>query len=361
MYEENQPTNKKKYTYSFLVLLVVISAVSYFWIHSKKFESTDNAQIDGNIITIKSKVSSYVDEIYFEDNQKVKKGDTLIRLNTVELKARVQQALAAVANAKAGITVSNTKATASIENASASEELASSNQQTVYAAKANLIFAKEEFERSNKLLAIKAITQQDFTSSRNQLEIAQANLQQAVNKQQSSKSTAKGQRSTAQSEQAQINTSQAILAERAAELLVAQYELSQAYIIAPYSGIITKRMVQLGNFVTQGQNLCAVIDMKQLWITANIKETQLKSIHIGQQAEIEIDAYPGLHLKGTVKSFGGATGAKFSLLPADNATGNFVKIVQRIPIRIVLEMPENQNPETPIFPGLSVFVKIQTH
>ena len=346
--------------YVVLATALIAGGAIFYWLKNGGYESTDNAQLDGNIVSLKSRVTSTVDEIYFEDNQLVQKGDTLIRLNPLELEARVQQARAALANAQSGIRVSGKKAQASFENAAASAQMVKSNQESVNAARSNLNRAAEEFERATKLLAIKGITQQDYSASQNRLELAKAELAQATNRMESSEKSAHGQEVSAQSEQAQIGTAEALVEQRKAELKVAEYDLTHTWIIAPCTGIVTKRTVQKGNLVSNGQSLCAIVDTQELWVTANLKESQLKDIHIGAPVTVSIDAYPDVELTGKVGSFGGATGAKFSLLPPDNATGNFVKIVQRVPVRIALDKIQNPAIKRFLLPGLSAFVEIKT-
>ena len=146
--------------------------------------------------------------------------------------------------------------------------------------------------------------------------------------------------------------------QREAELILAQKQLSYATVIAPSSGVVTKRSIQLGQYVTMGQSLCVIIDTENYWVTANFKESQLGKMKIGDEVEIELDAYPDLKLVGKIESYSGATGAKFSLLPPDNSTGNFIKITQRFPLRISLDnFPKER--ATDIFPGLSAFVKVK--
>lgn len=343
------------------VVVIIAISVSLYLISASGEESTDNAQIDGNIITLKSSVGSYVNNIYFEDNQTVKKGDTLIRLDVTALQAGVEQAKAALANAQSGIKVSGSRAQASQQNAIASSEVAQSEKQEIDAALSTLRRLQEEYDRNTKLLEIKGITAQEYRVSANQLDLAKAAYQQAIQKRQSSVASAKGQQQTAHSDKAQVSTAEALVAQRKAELALAVYELSHAYILAPCDGKVTKRAVQVGNYIAAGQNLCAIIDMNNIWVTANVKETQLKNLQAGQSAKIKIDAYPNLELSGTLVSFGGATGAKFSLIPPDNATGNFVKIVQRIPIRIKLKEENVQAIRTSLYPGLSAEVTINTH
>lgn len=155
-----------------------------------------------------------------------------------------------------------------------------------------------------------------------------------------------------------IDLAKAQIKQREAELTLAKKQLSYATVLAPCNGVVTKRAIQEGQYVTTGQSLCVVIDNENYWITANFKETQLEKMKIGNEVEIELDAYPDLKLTGKVQSYSGATGAKFSLLPPDNSTGNFIKITQRFPLRISIDnFPKEK--ATEIFPGLSVFVKVK--
>jgi membrane fusion protein (multidrug efflux system) len=149
-----------------------------------------------------------------------------------------------------------------------------------------------------------------------------------------------------------------LVKQREAELILAQTQLDCATVEAPCDGIVSRRAVETGQYITIGQPLCSVIDNTQLWITANFKETQVSEIHPGQSVEIKIDAYPNIEIKGKVQSYIGATGAKFSLLPPDNSTGNFVKIVQRVPIRIDITNLSASDRKV-LFPGLSAFVEVK--
>ncbi len=169
-------------------------------------------------------------------------------------------------------------------------------------------------------------------------------------------------RSQAKAAHHQISAAAALVEQREAELQLAKEQLNHAYVVAPISGIITKRAVDQGQYVLAGQSLCAVVDEQHVWVTANFKETKLGDMEIGQPATIHVDAYPDLNLKGNVQSYGGATGAKFALIPPDNATGNFIKVTQRVPVRIrILPSSLPQKKPTVLFPGLSVEVKVKTN
>ncbi|MDR6568912.1 HlyD family secretion protein [Chitinophaga ginsengisegetis] len=339
-----------------LVLIAAAGSGIYFWLKSGAFTSTDNAQLDGDIVTIRSGVTAYIDAIRFTDNQPVKKGDTLVLMNTVALQAKVQQALALLENAEQNLSAADLKALASSQNASASLQNAASDKQTIAAATANLAKAQKDFDRSEELLRIKATTQEQHEAAKTTLLLAKADYEKAVSHERSTLTTSFGLETQARAEHRQISATQALVKQRQAELKLAQEELSHAYVTAPFDGFVTKRVIKEGQYISTGQTLCAIIDNQHLWVTANFKETELHKIKTGQPVEITLDAYPGAALSGHVASFTGATGAKFSLLPPDNATGNFIKITQRFPIRITLDRPATK--AIGLFPGLSAFVKI---
>ena len=351
---------RKKLLIATLAVLLIAGAGSWYWKTSTGYESTDNAQVDGNIESIRSGITGYLESIRFTDNESVKAGDTLLIFNTITLQAKVKQAEAVLDNAKANLSVSDTRALASREDAHASFQNSRGNEQSIVIAKANVERAQQEFNRTEALLKIKGATQEQYEAAQSKLQITQADYAQAINRQQSVVATSQGLQSTAKAAYHQISAAQALVKQREAELALALDELHHAYIMAPFDGIVTRRTVQAGQYISTGQTLCAVVDTKHIWVTANFKETQLSSIRPGQEVEIKVDAIPGLTAKGKIESFTGATGARFSLLPADNATGNFIKITQRFPVRISMDFFGAQNIPTGLYPGLSAFVKVKT-
>lgn len=205
-----------------------------------------------------------------------------------------------------------------------------------------------------------AATQSQLDAAKAELDITTAQYDAAVNQSRSAQAQSKGALSSAAAQKAQVELAQALVRQREAELTLAKTQLGYSYVTAPASGIVTKRAVEAGQYITVAQPLCSTIDNTHLWITANFKETQVEKIHKGQEVKIKLDAFPSVKLKGIVDSYIGATGAKFSLLPPDNATGNFVKIVQRIPVRIELtEIPKSESDH--LYPGLSAFVEVKTN
>ncbi len=339
-------------------VLIAVGISIFYLLKSGTYESTDDAQVDGNIVPVRSSVTAYLKEIHFNDNEYVRQGQLLITFDTIELQAKVTEAKAALESAKANLNIAENKSSASTETVNAYVQTSQAGFQGIRSAKINLEKAQTNFDRFSKLLKIKGATQEQFENSHTALLIAQSDYVKAVNQYQSSLSSSDSYKSQAKAEQNQIELARADIKQREAELTLVQNQLEHAYITAPCSGIVTKRAVQKGQYVSAGQSLCVVIDTKHLWISANFKETQLSKIKAGQNVEIKIDALSNLKLKGIVESNSGATGAKFALLPPDNATGNFIKIVQRVPVLISLSgLTKDIN--SSLYPGLSAFVKVK--
>ncbi|AOW10510.1 HlyD family secretion protein [Flavobacterium gilvum] len=341
-----------------IALILLVSVIIHFT--GAQYESTDNAQLDGNLYSIRSGVTGFVKELRFQDNQNVKKGDTLVIFDIDELEAKVQQAQAALQNSKANLSVSRSTASAGTDNATASLKTAESNRQASGAAKAKLNKAQLDLDRVNKLLAVKGATQAQLDDAKANLQIAQSEYKKSLDQEQSSLASSQGAKSQAKAYVGQIGLSNATISQREAELKLALKQLSYAYVIAPCDGIVTKRAFNQGQYVSVGQSLCVVVDVEKHWISANFKETQIEKMKIGDKVKIHLDSHSDIELSGKVESFGGATGAKFSLLPPDNATGNFIKITQRVPVRIAIDnFPADKKYE--LFPGLSAFVKVKVN
>ncbi len=339
------------------VLSVVLIASILYWIKAAGFESTDNAQLDADIVPIRASVTGYVKTIHFKDNEHVKKGQVLITIDDTDLKTRTAQAEAALENAKANLLSVKNNAAATSQNADAAVLSSEASSQTSNSAKARLKKAEDDFNRMEKMFKAKAATLVQYEAAKAEFDMASAQYTGSVNQYKSSAAQSQGIHSQAEAQQALITLSQALVKQREAELILAQTQLGYASVTAPSDGIVAKRGVDEGQYITIGQPLCSVIDNEHLWITANFKETQLKKLKPGQEAEIKLDAYPDIHLKGVVESFVGATGAKFSLLPPDNATGNFIKVTQRVPLRInITDYPKDKIDI--LFPGLSAFVEV---
>ena len=359
MEEEKKPkSNTLKLMIGAAVLVAVLAYGITAYVNSRKYETTDNAQLDSDVLPVRAGINGYIESIRFSDNQEVKRGDTLIIFNTAELNAEVNRISAELENAKLNVSVSKGMAQASLQDANAAVFESQSDQQTIASAKATYDKAVTDLNRAKQLLAIKAITQTGYEQLQTQADVANAAYLKARALHLSSASNSSGLKTRALTEDKQISVAQNMILQKQAELDAARERLAHAYIIAPFNGVVTRRNVQTGQYITTGQALCAVIDHQKLWVTANFKETQLDKIRPGQKVEVSVDAYEDLHLNGTIDSYGGATGARFALVPPDNATGNFIKIAQRFPVRIKLD---DQSKDGQLYPGLSATVKVKVN
>ena len=384
--EKITPEEKKGINIKFIIVLAVLVIAgggygAYKYMHSLEHEITDDAQIESKITPVIPKVSGYISKILVEDNEYVKKGDTLVVLDNSEYALKLQQAEDALAQAKSQLAVANAgvvtadasigvteagavAATTTIETAQASVNTAQAN---VEAAKVQVWRTKNDYDRYNKLFKNQSITKQQYEqalaakeTAEKQLRIVQEQLN--VSKAQLA-STAKQAAATAKqvntskaqavASNAQIDVAQAAIKQQQTNVENAKLFLSYTYIIAAEDGQVSKINLQNGQLVQAGQSLFNIVKSSDLWVVANYKETQLNEIRIGQKAEIKVDAFPGHKFEATVTSISPATGAKFALLPPDNASGNFVKTVQRVPIKLVFSNPKDEMMKL-LRPGMNV-------
>ncbi|MBE9601585.1 HlyD family secretion protein [Pedobacter sp. MC2016-24] len=335
-------------------------------------ESTDNAQLEADISPVIPRINGMVTKIRVSDNQQVKEGDTLVLLDDAASKIAVAQAAISLSQAQHNVSLAgNNKNTANVNvsnvtaNADAVSANLSASNAAIESAAEQLLVASKNFERYQNLLQQKSATQQQFDQAKITKAEAEARLKTAKSQKNALLKQIDASRLQITSTQTLVsNSSENIrLAELAVEqarnsLDAAKLQLSYCTIVAPADGIVSKKNVQIGQVVAPGQPLMAVTDNKKVWVVANFKETQVEKMKPGQEATIKVDAYPDEEFKGHVESIAQATGARFSFLPADNATGNFVKVTQRIPVKIVLG--NSNNKQTPLRPGMSVFVKVKT-
>lgn len=326
--EQNATQQKPRRKIVFPIILgLVLVGAAIFGIKEYIFYSahvtTDDAQVDADISPVVSRVGGYVKEIRFVDNQYVHAGDTLVVLDDRDYQVRLQQALAALTSQKQSVDVSEVQvneARASIVTAQASVE-----QAKVAVWKAN-----EDFTRYQNLFNDHAITQAQFDDAKAAKESAEAALRVA-------QSQVPTQTRRVDVNQRQVGATASNLASRQADVEYAKLQLSYTVIIAPASGVVSRRNIQLGQLVQGAQTLFAIVNGNGIYVTANFKETQMEPLRIGQKVDVSVDAFPDSTFHGSIESVSGATGAKFSLLPPDNATGNFVKVVQRVPVRIKID------------------------
>jgi membrane fusion protein (multidrug efflux system) len=343
--EHKATKNKKNNTNRIILISLVAVGVLfglYKFIQSQHYITTDDAQLETDISPVSVRVSGYIAKVCFTDNQPVKKGDTLIMLDDRDLKIKVEQAQAALENAQA--TLESVK-----ESAQSVRESGGTLVYKIDEMNIRLANAKNELERNKKMLDEHAVTQQQFDKVKTEKESLEKQLEATLQQQKESNSK------TGTAIQ-QVKVAESTVKQRQCDLDFAKLQLSYALITAPFNGTASKRNAVPGQLLQAGQPFCSVVSSQKKWVVANFKETQLATIKPNMKVNIEVDAYSGNKITGTVESFSSATGAKFSLIPPDNATGNFVKVIQRVPVKISLD---TANPiYNDLKPGMSVYVEV---
>jgi membrane fusion protein, multidrug efflux system len=332
--------NKKNKKFGFVLGALVLAGSAFGitkYIHAQHHVGTDDAQVEGDISPIIPKVSGYVDKLLVDDNTVVQKGDTLVVLDDRDLKLRVLQAEAALENAMASIETARANKTTSSENVLSSQSNLQASESSIQIAEVRARRAEQDYKRYGELVKTHAVTQQQFEQAEADRDAALKQLEVAKRQREAQYRETSSRQSQRNVGDKNIALAQTVVKERQAELEFAKLQLSYAYVLAPASGVISRKNVQPGQFIVAGQSLFALVSEKQKWVIANFKETQLTKMKSGQHVEIEVDAFPGETFKGSIESISPATGAKFALLPPDNASGNFVKVVQRVPVKITLE------------------------
>ncbi|WP_374339554.1 HlyD family secretion protein [Leeia sp.] len=346
------PAAPKKQNKARLVLLLATlgigAGLGYKWWHGNHYVSTDNAQIEGHIVPVLPKIGGYIDQISVRDNQLIKAGDVIAVLDIRDLQARLNQAEAELAAAQAA--VGQKGQTGQIQaQISVAEANASAARANIQQAAANADKARKDYQRIQSLVAQKFLPPQ-------QLDAAAANLQAAEANLQAMRSNAHAAGEQVQVGGANLKQAEARVQSARAARDYAALQLSYSQIKAPVAGRVSKKSLEPGQLVQPGQLLLSLVPENDLWVTANFKETDIGRIHAGQKVEVEVDAYPGHAFEGEVDSVSAATGARFSLLPPDNATGNFTKVVQRVPVKIRLNKLDPAH--YPLRPGMSVVATV---
>lgn len=321
----------KKITYNITVGIIVVLAIVWVctrFMHLGNVEYTDNAQIKQLIVPVNSRIQGFVSKVYFDEYEPVKKGDTLAVIEDTEFRFRLAQAEADYQNALSGksamiTTVSTTQNNISVSDAGLEE------------ARILLENAEVEYKRYKSLYDQSAVTKQQYDGVKTNYDALKARYQ-VLQRQKQSTALVK-QEQTQRLDQGDAGVQ---LAEAALKL--AKLNLSYTVIVAPCDGTTGRKNIQEGQLIQPGQTIVDLVDANDKWIVANYKETQTAHIQEGQEVDIEVDAVPGIVFKGIVRSLSSATGSSFSLLPQDNSAGNFVKIEQRIPIRV--EFSKDNNP-----------------
>lgn len=343
-----QPEAKpaKKTNKGFLIVLAIL-VIGGAWFGISKYnyaqhnEDTDDAQIDANVSPVIPRVSGYVKEVRVKDNQRVKKGDTLIILDDRDYQIKVAQAEAALFTAQNNVGVAEASTNAAEANVGTYRANIGTIDAQIETAKVNVTRATQDYNRYANLIKDHSITQQQFEQADAAKQVAERQLQvlQEQRKQAAAQTNAIASQSQATGKQ--ISVANATIKQRQVEVDDAKLMLSYTVITAAQDGLISKVFVQPGQFLSAGQSYFSIIANDEVWVTANFKETQLDKMKVGQKVTVVLDAFPGRKLDATVASFAPTTGAKMALLPPDNSTGNFVKVVQRVPVKITFDNPQD--------------------
>jgi membrane fusion protein (multidrug efflux system) len=387
-----QPNTRRRVIIAVVVAVLVLVAAGLWW-HSTYTEDTDDAQINGHLIQVSARVAGQVAKVYVEENQVVKAGDVIAELDPSDYKVAVENAEAALASAQANaaaanvnvpITTVNTgsnlrSADANVSGSQAgvgqAEKQLDSAHARVTQAQANYTKAQADLERYKPLVEKDVISKQQFDAAvasadatKAAVADASANEQAAVDgvkvameretQAQAGLKYAQTGPEQVVAQSARAKQAEAQVQQAQAQLDMAKLNLSYTRIVAPTAGIITRKSVEINQNVAPGQNLLMLVSLEGLWVTANLKETQLRHMSAGQAVEIDVDS-TGKTYHGKVTQIGGATGSVLSLFPPENATGNYVKVVQRVPVRIDFNDLAKEDPSHELRPGLSVEPKVR--
>jgi len=388
--EESPEKKSRRKIILFAVLALLIVGGGLFYWHSTFTESTDDAQVDGDLYQVSSRVTGQVIKVYVEDNQKVQAGDPLVEIDPKDYQVALEQAQANLASAQANavqanvnvpitsITTTTSISTTGFDVQSATAAIAQAQKQAqaaearVAQAKANEVKSQLDVDRYTPLVEKDVISKQQFdaavaAAAANKAAVLeaeatviaqQAAVTQAMQKLSQARSTAnqsvKSGPDQVRAQQAKANAALADVKQAQAKVDQAVLNLSYTKVTAPTSGIVNKKNVQVGTNVSIGQDLMTIIPLSNLWVTANFKETQLDRMRPGQSVTLKVDALGGRKFHGKITQIGGATGSRLSLFPPENATGNYVKVVQRIPVRIDFTNLHDENQDFALRPGFSV-------
>lgn len=394
--EEEAPEKKSRRRLIIIIVVAILAVIAiFFYWRSTYTEDTDDAQVDGNLYQVSSRVAGQVVKVDVEEQQMVKAGDPIAEVDPKDFEVAVEQAQANLANAQAeyeqarvnvpitSVTtrtqvLTSTSDVASSEAAvSQAEAQAAAANERIQQAKANALKAQLDVDRYTPLVKNDVISKQQFdqavatatanqaalneaqrsaTAAQEQVREARARLATSLSQQAQSRSTAPKQVAVQRAREA---AALAAVQQAQARLDQAKLNLGYAKIVAPIDGIVSRKTVAVGANLSVGQSLLTIVPLQDLWVTANFKETQLKQMRVGQPVELSVDALGGRKFDGHVAQIGGATGSALSLFPPENATGNYVKVVQRIPVRINFDNLQQQDQDRALRIGMSVEPKVR--
>ncbi len=339
----------------FAVLLVIgIVAIFYYLDYRRTHVATDDAYVDGHIHVVASKVPGTILALYVKDNQFVKKDDPILEIDPVDYRVALQEAQANLEMERARLAEVQSRVETARRQMTEIRASLDSARAVLKAQEALAWKAGEDVKRAEPLIKGGIVTQEYYDQRKTSHDVAIAQANAAKDNVSRLEGSVESQKAVIRQAEAAVAPQQALIQQKEALVEKAKLNLGYTKLAAPANGYITKRSAEVGNQIAAGQPLLAVVPLEQerIWITANYKETELKEVKPGQKAEIKVDTYPGKTFKGRVNSIMAGTGSAFSLFPPENATGNYVKIVQRIPVRITLD--EGSDPDHVLRVGMSV-------
>lgn len=342
-------THRSKKILSYIVtIIVIVSAVLWVcskFIHWGDVEFTDNAQVQQQIVPVNCRVQGYIKEIRFKEFEYVKEGDTLVIMDDADMRLRVAQAQADYQNALAGRQVADKSVGVASANVAVTEG-------SIAEAKVLMEMAATDLSRYQSLMEQEAVTRQQYDAAKTDYEAKKARYEMLKHQKGATASVVTETRQRIAQNDAVIELSKALLE-------TAELNLSYCVVIAPCSGYTTRKDIQVGQLVQPGQTILDIVDSADVWVAANYKETQLKHIAVGSHVDIRVDAIPDVTFKGKVESISKATGASLSILPQDNSAGNFVKVRQRVPVRVIFSKDNNAEDMAKLRAGMNVECEVK--
>ena len=333
--EANSKPKSKKFLFIFLTMFIVGGSFAvYKYLDSKGHETTDDAQVEKNMNPIIPKISGYITKVFVKDNQIVKKGDTLFTIDNSDFLVKIEEAKANLAAAESGFEVSKADNGSAVANIGVSESNVNSASGSIESAKIRLSRAKNDYDRYKNLYDNRSITKQQFEQAEAAKLEAENQIKILIDPPKASASLKNVAVSKTNVSAKQIGVASANISRAKAALDAAKLNLSYTIVTAAVDGQVSSIAIQNGQLVQPGQALFFVINNNETWVVANFKETQLNKMREGQKVILKMDAFPDTEFEGEITSFAPTTGSKMSILPPDNATGNFIKTVQRLPVKI---------------------------
>ncbi|MEP6927298.1 MAG: HlyD family secretion protein [Ginsengibacter sp.] len=358
---KSTPAPKKRSKVFLIILIAMVIGGAWFGISKYTYalhhEDTDDAQVQANISPVIPRVSGYVKEVRVKDNQVVHKGDTLLVLDDRDYKLKVDQAEAALGTAKSNVQAARANTSAVRSGIASSRAGVSTVDAQIEAAKINVRRTTQDYDRYANLIKDHSVTQQQYEQAEAAKETAEKQLQ-ILGQQKKQASSQTGVVSSQSNATAQsIDVAASMVKQREVDVEDAKLNLSYTVIIAPEDGKVSKVNIQEGQFLQAGQSTFSIVHNANIWVVANFKETQYKKMIVGQRVIVHADAFPKHDFEATLSSFSPATGAEFALLPPDNSSGNFVKVVQRLPVKIEF-VNKNDSLLNRLRPGMNVTVDV---